>query len=633
MTEKFTSRIESVLESVDASIVTIDSGGLITDCNSATSRLFGYLREELLGRNVKMLMPSPYRDQHDGYLTHHLNTGENRIIGIGRNVSGLRKNGEEFPLHLSVAKFEDEGTTFFTGIIHDISELYSAQFSINRLGRIIEELDSEVYTFSVDSLQITSANPAAVKNMGYSLKELLGKKPMDLVHGLTEDILRQTLEPLVETRDAEVELQQRFIRQDGSRYHADVNLYLSAAFDPPEFVVIAKDVTERNQMMNSLRQSQKMESIGNLTGGIAHDFNNLLTVILGNLEMLEFDSDNSEQSEMVKEAREAAEMGARLTQRLLSFARRSPLSPTRLDINVKIRDLIELLSRTLGTEVVLRTALADTLYDVNIDESELENALINLCINARDAMPKGGTLLITTSNATLDADSIVDKQIEPGNYVRLEVTDTGCGIATGLIESIFEPFVSTKSSADGTGLGLSMVYGFVKQSGGEISVYSELNLGTTFTIYLPAYLVNEERKSLTGTLEEGHSLESKRVLVAEDNIRVRKLTIKRLEALGHIALDAEDGQQALKLFLSNPQNIDCVFTDVVMKQGMTGYDLAQEIQRIDPNMPILLTSGYAENVVNAEKLVQSGLPLLRKPFSQQDLKEAFQLLFTQNQRH
>jgi PAS domain S-box-containing protein len=612
---------------VDAAIVTIDCDGIITDCNTATCKIFDYKQEQLLGKNVNILMPSSYRDQHDGYLAHHLNTGETRIIGTGRKVSGLRSNGQEFALHLSVGKFVDHDVTFFTGIIHDLSELEAAQYSANRLASIVEELDSEVFTFSADTLKITSANPAVLKNTGYSHNEFLQKSPVDLVSGLNRSILQQTLNPLLKSPDKRVHFKQQFVRRDGSLYQADVNLYLSKSFDPPEFVVIAQDVTDRNLIMNSLRRSQRMESIGNLTGGIAHDFNNLLTVLMGNLELLELDPNDTENAELVNDAQDAAKMGARLTQRLLAFARRSPLSPKRTNINSLVRDITEMLSRTLGTEVVLKTVLEDALYDVSIDVSELENALINMCINARDAMPSGGTLLLETYNTKLEEDSIVGKEISAGHYVRLEVTDTGTGIAPEVIESLFEPFVSTKPSSHGTGLGLSMVYGFVKQSGGEIDVYSEPDIGTRFVIYLPALESADAIDNISVDSNGQAQLTRKRILVAEDDDRVRRLTVRRLESIGHSIIEAPDGHTALKLFQQYKMDLDCVFTDVVMTQGMSGYDVALEVRRIDPNMPVLLTSGYAEDVINHEKLQESGLPLLRKPYGQQELIDALQALF------
>jgi len=620
------SRLDAVLEAVDAAIVTIDQNGIIVDFNDATSRLFGYSRNEMLDSNVKMLMPEPYQREHDDYLKNHLSTGVNRIIGSGRKVSGKHKSGDVFPVHLSVAKYDDDGLTFFTGILHDLTELDEAHSVSSRLGLIVEESVNEVYTFESESLRFTSANRAAYKNLGYSKRELNKMTPVDIVCDLKADQLQSTLAPLLSGEKERVSLSTKIERSDESIYEAEVTLHLTRAFETPEMVAIVQDVTEKNRLMESMRRNQRMESIGNLTGGIAHDFNNILTVISGNLELLRDEIDQSDSRQLLDDARDSAEMGSRLTKRLLTFASRSPLSPNKINVNILINDLSEMLRRTIGSSISLEHQLADDLWESKVDISELENALVNLAINARDAMPDGGRLLVETQNCELDEQHIPGREVLRGDYVKISVTDTGHGIPDEILEVIFEPFTTTKKGGKGTGLGLSMVYGFVRQSGGSVTVYSEKNLGTTFTLYLPRSSESVVEQHQTKNVRQTAESECKTILVAEDDDKVRRLTLLRLKELGHTVYEAIDGHEALTLF-QQKKNIDLVFSDVVMTEGMTGYDLALAVRDIDPEIPVLLTSGYAEDIINSEKLEESGLPLLRKPYHQSELKAELAKLF------
>lgn len=627
MHHETTTRLESILDAVDAAIITIESHGIINHVNPATSRLFGYRSNEIVGQNVKVLMPSPYREEHDQYLKNHLDTGENKIIGIGRKVLGRHKNGSTFAIHLSVARYVEHDQVFFTGIIHDLSELERERSMRSRLGQIVEESVNEIYTFDVNTFRFSSANRQALNNLGYKLEELQTMTPVDIVQGLSEQGLKNTILPLTSGEEQRLHLAETLVRLDETQYDVEVYLHLTKAFDPPELVAIVKDVSEQNRMLEALRQSQKMESIGNLTGGIAHDFNNILTVVMGNLELLDSQIEDPNNRELLSEARDAVNMGSRLTKRLLAFARRSPLAPKRFNINALVEDISEMLNRTLGDSIELKNVLNPSLWYCYVDISELENALVNLAINARDAMPDGGELIIETENVPLDADSLAGKSIKPGNYVRLSVTDTGTGINEKVKDSIFEPFVSTKTEQKGSGLGLSMVYGFIKQSDGHIFVYSDEGKGAVFSMYLPALEVDDDSQLEDNIVSTDFTdTNSKTILVAEDDEKVRKLTVRRLHLMGHRVIEAINGEEAFKLLLSN-QDVDLVFSDVVMSKGMSGYDLALKIKEYRPDVPVLLTSGYAEDIVNAEKLAESGLSLLRKPYPQAELSEYLNRIF------
>jgi PAS domain S-box-containing protein len=484
--EQGEARLRSILETAPEAIITIDEKGIVDSFSASAEKLFGYDSSEVIGRNVSMLMPSPYREQHDGYLLRYLTTGERRIIGIGRVVEAQRKDGSIFPMELAVGEVASSGQRTFTGFIRDLSV--------------------------------------------------------------------------------------------------------------------------RQRMEQELRQSQKMEAVGQLTGGIAHDFNNLLTVIIGNLEMLEGRIDKeSRPATWLKEAYETAQLGAELTSRLLAFARRQPLHPQIVDVGALIGQAAELLKRTLGEGIELRTGVGKNLYRTQIDPNQLETAILNLGINARDAMPEGGTLTLEVANVDVDADyAQMHADLRQGRYVVVSVTDTGIGMPAEVRERAFEPFFTTKPVGAGTGLGLSMVYGFVKQSGGHVQIYSELGQGTTIRIYLPRAAADadatQERSDSTAT---AYPARGETVLVVEDDPRVRNVTVARLEALGYRVIQAESGPSALKVLAEHGAGIDLLFTDMIMPGGMSGSDLAEEARKRLPALKILFTTGYAQPDVVRRGMAES----------------------------
>lgn len=495
------SKLDALLDSAVDAIITIDVDGLIETVNQAAERLFGYAGEALLGHNVKMLMPDPWSREHDGYLAHHRKTGEKRIIGIGREVQGKRKDGSIFPMHLSVSEYAVDGQTFYTGIIHDL--------------------------------------------------------------------------------------------------------------------------TDRKRAEDALFRAQKMDAIGQLTGGMAHDFNNLLTIITGNLELLDMQLTDDGQRDLLREAQEAADLGAELTARLLAFARRSVLEPEKVDLNALTAKMMGLLSRTLGGSIEIKTSLADDLWIAQVDPGQLENVLLNLAVNARDAMPRGGTLIVETSNEEMDAQfAALQEGLEPGDYVRISISDSGTGMSSETRQQAFEPFFTTKGPGKGTGLGLSMVYGFAKQSGGYVTIYSEMDLGTTINLYLPRQMsaasrIDDAAARNAGALSRG---QGQLILVVEDDPRVRRLSAQRLEILGYRTVTASDGHEALAILEQN-EDITLVFTDLVMPGGLSGYELAEQVRQRTPHKKILLTSGYAEDLVHGSKLGEFRIRLLRKPYKQADLAE------------
>jgi len=388
---------------------------------------------------------------------------------------------------------------------------------------------------------------------------------------------------------------------------------------------LEQQVQERTEQLRrneeALRQSQKMEAVGQLTGGIAHDFNNLLQVIIGNLEALQrnLPSDSVRLNRAAGNAMAGAQRAASLTQRLLAFSRRQPLNPRSVDPNVLVGSMSDLLHRTLGETIAVETVRGAGVWQVEVDPTGLEAAILNLAVNARDAMPDGGKLTIETANAYLDeVYARAHGEVAPGQYVSLSVSDTGIGMDAETIAQAFEPFFTTKPIGQGTGLGLSQVYGFVKQSGGHLNIYSEVGQGTTIKIYLPRSTANatEAVPGSSAAAPEGSAAET--ILVVEDDVQVRDQSVEALGELGYRVLQAADGPSALRLLEQEP-DVDLLFTDVVLPGGMTGAQVAAEAKKIQPKLKVLFTTGYARNAIVHNGRLDPGVQLITKPYTFADL--------------
>jgi signal transduction histidine kinase len=400
----------------------------------------------------------------------------------------------------------------------------------------------------------------------------------------------------------------------------------------------------RLEAEDTLRQAQKMEAVGQLTGGIAHDFNNLLTIIMGNLDTIhrkiaaaanpgDMQSLIGNITKPLDAAMQGARNAAQLTQRLLAFARQQPLEPVRIDLNRLITGMLDLLRRTLGEKISIETVFAAGLWPVETDPHQMENVLLNLALNAKDAMPEGGCLTIETANTYLD-DAYVRRfgDVDAGQYAVLCVTDTGHGIPENILDQVFEPFFTTKSQGEGSGLGLAMVHGFVKQSGGHVRIYSEEGQGTTVKIYLPRMTEVAEERAVPAGKRESEFMPMPRakpnevVLLVEDNEGVRRYAKEILEEINYWVIEASSAEEALRLVAKKKPRIDLLFTDVVLP-GISGRELASRIKKIYPHVPVLYTTGYTRNAIVHQGRLDPNIHLLTKPYSQQDLaRKARELL-------
>jgi PAS domain S-box-containing protein len=421
--------LEAALQTAVGAIVIIDDGGLIRTVNPATQKLFGYSENELVGQNVSVLMPEPFRSRHDGYIRHHLETGERKIIGIGRQVMGRRKAGAIFPMHLSVSTFTADGRRYFTGIVHDLSDQHGTGALREQalFEAIFNHLPDAVLVVDADH-KILLCNPTVARVFGYAPEVIIGQETVVLYDAPAEYERFRKMEIRLREQEMLEPVTVHYRRASGEAFPAETVASVLRDADGGfiGLIKLIRDISKQVVQDEALRKSQRMEAIGQLTGGIAHDFNNLLTIITGNHELLEMELKDAEQRDLLARANNAALMGARLTNRLLTFARRRRLEPIVLDLNEQVLAMAELLRRTLGEAVALGTLLAPRLWSVQTDPSEVENAVLNLAINSRDAMPAGGKLVIETCNVVLEESDVASEVGgEPGEYVRLSVSDTG----------------------------------------------------------------------------------------------------------------------------------------------------------------------------------------------------------------
>jgi signal transduction histidine kinase/ActR/RegA family two-component response regulator len=415
-------------------------------------------------------------------------------------------------------------------------------------------------------------------------------------------------------RDAELTGWRSDLAVQGGLLAAELMVLMAAT------LMIMRLLKARQLAERQLIQSQKMEGLGQLTGGVAHDFNNLLTVISLNLDELADRTDiDPEAREMAQAALKAADRGADLVRSLLAFARKQPLRPRVIDVNEIARDTDHLLQRTLGDQVELVTILGNEVWPVSVDPAQLQAALVNLAVNARDAMPRGGKLTLETSNISLDEHyAKQNADVRPGDYALVAVSDTGSGIPAVMLDHVFEPFFTTKEVGKGTGLGLSMIYGFVKQSSGHIKIYSEVGQGTTVKLYLP------RSAAIVESVEPAAVIESKppcgeAILVVEDDLMVREFVVRQLERLGYLTFAAGNGTEALAV-IDRGEPIHLMLTDVMMPGGMTGKQLALEAERRRPGLKVLYMSGYTENAILHHGRLDPDVALLSKPFRAADLE-------------
>ena len=542
---------------------------------------------------------------------------------ISYEFDGVRRDGSIVHLQCMARTIDWKGQRAAQITLLDFTERKRTEDALRlsemRLSGILD-ISAEAI-ISVDQDQtIVMFNQGARNIFGYDAEEAIGK-PLDmLLPGRVRAVHRSHVEGFDESRETtRLMMTERGeisgLRKDGTEFPAEASISKLDLGGQKVFTVTLRDVSERRRAEEQLRQAQKMEAVGQLTGGIAHDFNNLLGIMLGNAEIL---SERIGDDRQVQAVIRAATRGAELTQRMLAFSRQQPLQPKAIDVGALADGMAELLRRTLGETIAIKIATGKNLWTATADPGLVENALLNLALNARDAMPDGGTLIIETGNATLDETYAATRDdVTAGDYVLLSVTDTGTGMAPEVLSHVFEPFYTTKDIGKGSGLGLSMVYGFAKQSGGHIAIYSELGKGTTVSLYLPRTRAEAESSEVAPEAEAPRG-RGEAVLVVEDDEDIRALVAHVLEGFGYRVRDAPDAAAGLALLEETP-DIDLLITDMVLPGGMSGRDLAAEVARRFGVLKVLFMSGYSSEAVHLNGWVERGAELLRKPFRRHEL--------------
>ncbi|MES2039522.1 MAG: PAS domain S-box protein [Pseudomonadota bacterium] len=613
----------------DYAIYMLDLDGRVVSWNAGAQKFKGYTSEEIIGQHFSQFLT--YEDQKAGTpaLALQIAEAEGRYETEGWRV---RKDGSYFWASVIIDAIREDGRLLgFAKITRDITDRRKAEEALRQSEQQFRLLVQGVTDYAIYMLDkdgyVSNWNAGAQRIKGYRQEEVIGTHfsrfytQEDQHSGVPQRAL------LTARTEGRFEQEGWRVRKDGSQFRAHVVIDpIYNAFN--EFVgyaKITKDITEKHEAAialkkteQALQQAQKMETIGKLTGGIAHDFNNLLQVISGNLQLLSAEIAGNQYAERrVTNALAGVRRGAKLASYLLSFGRRQALDPKVVNIGRFVIDMEDMLQRSLGETIEVETILADDLWNTFVDVAQVENALLNLAVNARDAMESVGKLTIEISNAVLDENyARTHVEVSAGEYVMLAVSDVGSGMSPEVATQAFEPFFSTKAEGKGTGLGLSMVYGFVKQSGGHVNIYSELGYGTTVKLYLPRSTEQEGRLAMQ-TMEEIVG-GSETILVAEDDEQVRTTAIEILSALGYTVLHAADAESALSIIEAGAK-IDLLFTDVVMPGPLRSPEMARKARERLPDLAVLFTSGYTQNAIVHGGRLDAGVELLSKPYSRETL--------------
>jgi two-component system, cell cycle sensor histidine kinase and response regulator CckA len=608
-----------LLEAAPDAMVVVNQRGEIVLLNLQAEKQFGYHRDELIGQVVKNIIPQGFAERVIADGTRTAAAAVAQQIGMGIELIGRRKDRSEFPIEIMLSPLDGVDGVLVTAAIRDITERKKREYDMSCLVAVVESSHDAIISLTPEGI-VLSWNHGAERIYGYPAAETVGRSilftsPPDratetlmLLKGVQHG---ETVEPFETIR----------LKKDGTRIHVSITLSPIENSDGRVIGVsaVARDVTESKNMEAMLRQAQKMEAVGQLAGGVAHDFNNLLGVILGYTGLLldRLDPDDP-QRKSIEEIQKAGDRAALLTRQLLAFSRKQVLQPKVLDLNAVIAGAEKLLQRLIGEDIELVVIPNPALGLVKADAGQLEQIIMNLAVNARDAMPPGGKLTIETSNVEIDEDyALQHPSTRKGPHVMLSVTDTGCGMDANTKSHMFEPFFTTKEFGKGTGLGLSTVYGIVKQSGGSVWVYSEVGIGSSFKIYLPCVspeLVTAAPSEAPEKIEGGLQT----ILIVEDEVPLLEVTHRSLEAFGYAILAAKTPAEAIRISETHPGPIHLMVTDVIMP-GMSGAQLASRLSASRPEMKVLYVSGYTDDTIVRHGVLERGLAFLQKPFSPKTL--------------
>jgi PAS domain S-box-containing protein len=617
---------EKLLHSLPVMLMFVDGNGLVTGANQQWCDWTGYEPGELRDLHQRDLMKSEshnhlMRDVYPSYFS----TGKIQ----NESIEFKKKDGKQRDVLFSAIGYRDaagrveRSVVVMTDMTRERAAESALRQSEERFRGSFEAAAHGIVLVAPDGY-LVAGNSAFCGLLQTPESELMKHRLQSLVAEEDRPMLLNNFGRLLSGEDKSCQAELRYNTMTGRKIWGLTSISVVRDSDNlvSNFVVQIVDLTNRREAEEKLKQAQKMEAVGQLTGGIAHDFNNLLQIVIGNLQLVESSIKQDEKAQRrALEAMDAAKRGSQLTRQLLAFARRQSLAPEIISVNKMIESMGHIFDRSIGGAIQLKVDLMDGAPQVSADRSQLESSMLNLAINARDAMPNGGRLTIETSPVYLDEDYAAENsEVRPGHYLLIAVSDTGEGIADSVVDTVFEPFVTTKDVGEGSGLGLSMVYGFIKQSGGQIKIYSEKGHGTSVKMYLQRLdSTGLENPVSSPVILAEHKSKRRRILVVEDQLEVRNVAVGMMESFGHEVLEAEDGISALGVLQAN-KDIDVLFTDVVMPGGMNGFDLSQAALQLYPELKVVHASGYPKGAMIHQEEPRIKDNLIMKPYQREDLK-------------
>ncbi len=614
---------EDLLFRLPAMIQIFDGDGLISSVNRSSLAALGYKAEEMRGKAWQQFLSAASRDRfNDEVMPGFLQTGE----CANTEVQFVCKNGKTLDFLMSAVGYMnlerriERTVAVFTDLSQRAVDQAALRQSEQRFRGSFEAAAHGMAVLTVDG-RLAAVNSALKDMLGLAGLDSDNTRLSDIVASEDHEKIQALVARLATGESLGLHAELKFRATEGRIVHGltSVSAVRDAAGKIEQFIVQIVDITGRQKAEEHLRQAQKMEAVGQLTGGIAHDFNNLLTVVIGNLQLVESALQGNDKAlKRAREAIDAATRGSALTRQLLAFARRQSLDAQDIDVNALICGMDTILQRSVGEAIELKIDLMEGEPIVVADPTQLETSVLNLCINARDAMPDGGRLTIETAPVVLDEHYAAEhEEVKPGPYIMIAVSDTGAGIPRHLVHKVFQPFFTTKEVGKGTGLGLSMVFGFIKQSGGHVKIYSEEGRGTSIKMYLPT-------RAGSGVAADGEAPEKverkAKILVVEDQEAVRAVAVEFLVDFGYEVLEAENAVQALQVLQDNP-DIDLLFTDVVMPGGMNGFDLSQAASQLHPGLKIIHASGYPKGAMVHQEEPRLKDNLISKPYRRDELRK------------